>query len=453
MAITAAFSLPIFSLFLSMLPIVPTANAQSTLEEPVVWTQEHVAGVWQGGYLNGPAKGSMINVLAAAIDAAGNIYMIGSGRITVMDASTKRVWNLAGTGVRGYKDGPAQSAMFNPGGAGYDMENIAVNSHGDLFVSDGMNNVIRRIFKNPNHSYQWWVETYSGAGKQTMHPGQTISAANSWMYDPIAITVDKDDNVWTQDYYGFYKITPPYANPPSMITCYQNTTGANAIILATDNSGYVYMCDRIRFFRIDPSTGQQTWIAGVLPPWYSYLTANVESSDSSFAVANTWNMPSTGILQIDSEKLSYTSKNATSFLGCTRGVNGTVATGHSSGAKVNYILIDGPALQSTFFALSSMGVSADGSIYGGNGDENCLRRVKYSSTYLENRTMTLHGSGLQSHGWYTATMRNSDWFLGGPLAVDANGAVYLMSNNPGSLLQLRRIVPPSPSSGSRQGNK
>jgi hypothetical protein len=350
---TAAFHATIFSFFLSMFLVVPTANPQAF--EPAQYHHEHVAGVWQWGYLNGPAKGSMLDFAAIAIDASGNIYTSGDGRVRVIDAKTGRVWNLAGNGVRGYKDGPAQSAMFNPGGQGYLYEGIAVDSIGNVYIADGMNSLIRRVYQTGS---QWYVTTYAGKGSVTLTPGQTGTIATvKFGYVPC-VTVDSSDNVWTRDYKGLYKITPA-----GTVYCYKDNYGPYWMMQADGNRN-VYAMTRAQFYKIAPD-GTETLVAGMPTPFPTPTP------------------------------------------------------------------IDGPALQSTFFAIFNLAVSPDGVLYGGNGDENRLRRVK------NGYTMTLH-----TDGWHIdATSRELGWLLGGPMAVDPNGVIYVWANNPSAQLMLRKIVP------------
>jgi hypothetical protein len=61
--------------------------------------------------------------------------------IRKIDLSTNMVTTIAGTGVSGYLDGPANSAMFQ-GGNGIA---IVVANNNDIYVADGSNAVIRKI--------------------------------------------------------------------------------------------------------------------------------------------------------------------------------------------------------------------------------------------------------------------------------------------------------------------
>jgi hypothetical protein len=67
---------------------------------------------------------------------------------------------------------------------------------------------------------------------------------------------------------------------------------------------------------------------------YTTLTANINSSVTTIAVASTTGFPTTGTLLIDAELINYTGVTPTSFTGCTRGVYGSTAASHLSGAYV-----------------------------------------------------------------------------------------------------------------------
>jgi hypothetical protein len=60
----------------------------------------------------------------------------------------------------------------------------------------------------------------------------------------------------------------------------------------------------------------------------SYLSAAITSSDTTINLIDASTYPESGTIQIDSEKITYTSRTATALSGCTRGVSGTTAASH-----------------------------------------------------------------------------------------------------------------------------
>ena len=67
------------------------------------------------------------------------------------------------------------------------------------------------------------------------------------------------------------------------------------------------------------------------------LTQAVGLTDSTIYIANKGNFPSSGVVEIESERIIYTSSTNTSLLGCSRGAYGTTASVHNSGATVTDI--------------------------------------------------------------------------------------------------------------------
>ena len=81
----------------------------------------------------------------------------------------------------------------------------------------------------------------------------------------------------------------------------------------------------------DPSGAQiRLWPTPSSDSKTTTLTGNILSSASTIPVVSTTDFRDRGWIEIGSEKISYYSKSATSFLQCERGVGGTSATSHSA---------------------------------------------------------------------------------------------------------------------------
>jgi hypothetical protein len=104
----------------------------------------------------------------------------------------------------------------------------------------------------------------------------------------------------------------------SVVGAYQITTG-NSIF--TQNVGW----------------GAGTW-GGVIPGTATnQLNGAINNSVTTITVDSTTAFSAAGNILIDSENISYTSKNSTQFLGCTRGLSGTgsgAAASHADNAAV-----------------------------------------------------------------------------------------------------------------------
>jgi hypothetical protein len=64
------------------------------------------------------------------------------------------------------------------------------------------------------------------------------------------------------------------------------------------------------------------------------LNGGIDNVVTTITVNSAAAFPSSGRIDIGTELITYTSKNATQFLGCTRGANGSTAASHLTGATV-----------------------------------------------------------------------------------------------------------------------
>ncbi len=148
------------------------------------------AGTGVRGFNDGPVASAMFSSpYGLAMDAKGDIYVadIVNNRIRKITVSTGMVSTFAGTGTQGLSNGPAASATFYfPGG-------VAFDSKGNLFVAELKNNTIRKIATDGT------VSTYAGTGQVGSANGPATTASFS---QPIAIAVDASGNVFVADEYN-----------------------------------------------------------------------------------------------------------------------------------------------------------------------------------------------------------------------------------------------------------
>ena len=71
---------------------------------------------------------------------------------------------------------------------------------------------------------------------------------------------------------------------------------------------------------------------------FTYLSAAVTNSATTLTVASTAGVPASGVLQVDSELMSYTTTTGTTFT-VTRGFSGTGAAAHALNAAVRFPLV------------------------------------------------------------------------------------------------------------------
>lgn len=127
--------------------------------------------------------------------ASGDIYVADQGNHTIRKiAPGGVVTTFAGTaGVQGSADGQGAAASF------YHPFAIAVDSQGNLFVTDKDNKKIRKI------TPAGVVSTFAGSGA---HGGSDGTGTAASFYYPSGVAIDSADNVYVTDAAAIRKITP-----------------------------------------------------------------------------------------------------------------------------------------------------------------------------------------------------------------------------------------------------
>ncbi len=136
------------------------------------------------------------NPTGVAIDAAGNVFVANYLGNTILEINPAGVVSTyAGTGLPGANNGPANSATF------FYPNSIAVDAADNVYVSDGVNNLIRKI--TPGGV----VSTLAGSG----NPGAVDSTGVYASFNgPAGLALDAAGNVYVADSNNnlIRKITP-----------------------------------------------------------------------------------------------------------------------------------------------------------------------------------------------------------------------------------------------------
>jgi streptogramin lyase len=310
------------------------------------------------------------------------------------------VTTLAGSTTKGATNGPGASAKF------YCPTGVAVDSHGNVYVSDEGNKLIRKI--TPNNM----VTTLAGSvGFAGSDDGIGGAALFSW---PCAIAVDSSGNVYIgdTDTHLIRKITPGGVVTTLAGSGHDGSadgTGTNASFcypsaVAVDSQGNVYVADEgnslIR--KITPM-GVVTTLAG---------SPGVLGSANGMGASASFNYPM-GVA-VDASGNVYvadTDNNLIRKITPERMVT-TLAGSGLPGSE------NGKGIAASFAWPSGVATDSSGNIYVADTYNHQIRKITPNGVVT-----TLAGSG--SHGFANGDNASASFCMPWGVAVDALGHVYV----------------------------
>jgi hypothetical protein len=284
------------------------------------------------GIINTPTGGASIGaVTGMARDGVGNIYATDDQFFVIWKITPQGVVSIVAgiSGVAGYDGdgGPAISAhLSNPTGLGLD-------SVGNLYIADTMNNVIRKVDVNGI------ITTVAGNGTAG-YSGDASLATNAQLDNPVGVLADLAGNLYIGDTYNnvVRKVSPS----GKISTIAGNGTGAGTGSWQDGAQG-------------NPNGG---WAGDLGPATQAVLNGPTQMAldgNGNLYIADTWN---SAIRKVDSQGNMWTVAGLCAD-GCQSGYSGD--GGQATSAELSYPF--------------GVGVDAAGDIYLADTNNGLIRKV------------------------------------------------------------------------------
>ena len=351
---------------------------------------------------NGPATSAQLNnPYGVAVDSAGNVYFADRTNLRIREVSNGVITTVAGSGTSGFSgdNGPALNAQLNLPTA------VAVDSSGNLYISDTGNNRIRKVSNGV-------ITTVAGNG-QAGYNGDNMPAAGAELNEPWGIALDSTGNLYIADYENYRirevangTITTVAGNGQAGYSGDNGPATSAALRLpigvAVDSAGDLYIGDYANDVVRKVTNGVITTVAGKDQEGFSGDNGPATSAAMTvYALA----VGSTGNLFIaDGE--NYRIREVSS---------GIIATVAGGGTPLGN---GGPAVDAQLFP-SGVAIDSAGDLYISDPGNN--RVLKVANGVIT----TVAGNGAKGYSGDNGPATSAELYFPEGLAVDSAGNLYI----------------------------
>src|SRR5271157_2889064 len=397
---------------------------------PMAWAQHTITTVAGGGPSSVPLSAAIYNPDAVFKDASGNLYIAATGANAIYKIdSTGKLTTVAGTGTAGFsgEGGPATSAQLDG------PTDVFVDGHGNIFIADANNNVIREIVAATGN-----INTVAGMPGLVGYTGDGILATTAELNGPTGVTVDGSGNIFIAEINGC-RIREVVASTDKIQTV-AGTTGAgtpgpaptgncgyngngiaantaklngpSAVVL--DSSGNLFLTDQGNYcVRKVATTGQISDVAGTCTV---LLAPGGVDGDGGPATSALFQRPVR--LFVDGHENVYISDIADNRMREVVASTGNIQTVAGTGTA-GFTGEGGLATQAELDEPSGVWVDAPGNIFLTDSLNNRVREVTASNGFIQ--TIAGDGSGDGDDGPATSGLLNAPFGV----AVDGTGNLFI----------------------------
>lgn len=383
-----------------------------------------VAGTGVPGYSGdgGPALAAQLyGPGQLAVDDSGNVYFPDDLNIRKI-SSDGTISTIAGNGKYGYSGdgGPAVNAELSWSSYGQGL-GVAVDTAGNLYIADSGNNRVRKI--SPGQT----ISTVAGNGGGCCWATGDESAMSAQLYNPAGVAVDSSGNIFISDTYNGYirKVTPDgiihflagVGLGPQLGSLQSGVQAATEQLslpagIVIGPNGNLYFADagtqRVLTISSDETI---TTIAGTVQPGYS--------GDAGPATSARLSWPND--IAFDEYGNLYIADSANNVIRKVD-ANGVITT--FAGTGVSGFSGDGqPALRTQFNVPRGIGVDKNGSVY--VSDTNNYRVRKIDPTGV---VTTIAGTGVAGFSGDGGSAISAQLSYPTGIRIDAAGNLYIADN-------------------------
>ncbi len=315
----------ILSLVMGVMLFAVTSSAQNGYVYAIAGNQVGLGYSGDGG----PAIDAELNFNPdIEIDGAGNIYITDpmNNRIRKIDANTGTINTIAGNGTSGFSGdgGPAVNAQF------HSANFIALDTAGNIYICDELNWRIRKVDVNGT------ITTIAGVNNLGFS-GDGGPAISSNFQNPRDVAVDKAGNIYIADESRLRKIDIQTGIINTI--CGNGNSGftgdgglaVNAEIqipysITFDSQGNIFFISDARVRRIDAITGIITTVCG---------SANMGTSGDGGLATNALLEYPVGLMIDESDNIYIAEQQRIRKISVLTGLISTIAGGLGNGYNIN----------------------------------------------------------------------------------------------------------------------